>query len=268
MSGAYAKAAREALPHAKLIVDRFHLVKKANEMVDRVRRRVTEVYRGRRGHKSDPERINGRRLLRAAERLTDEQHHTLFERLRSAEPNGDIAAAWIAKELLRDVLACTARGGPSYEIRDALYRFYASCAACSVPEVGKLVQTISASQEPMILASGPGCPNACSEGYKRIVQHVGRTAFRFRTPANQRRRVRWACTRQSRRATYKPRFRPCLSRKSLVTSEEPEIQATAPHCAAEPALLRQPMVGFRNYSDSESLGATQYFGLPILDCSN
>jgi hypothetical protein len=42
MSGAYAKAAREALPCAKLIVDRFHLVKKANEMVDRVRRRVTQ----------------------------------------------------------------------------------------------------------------------------------------------------------------------------------------------------------------------------------
>ncbi|VBA44548.1 hypothetical protein LAUMK136_05671 [Mycobacterium attenuatum] len=41
MSATYAKAAREALPHARLIVDRFHLVKKANEMVDAVRRRTT-----------------------------------------------------------------------------------------------------------------------------------------------------------------------------------------------------------------------------------
>ena len=80
-------------------------------MVDRVRRRVTQAYRGRRGHKCDPEWINRRRLLRAAERLTDDQRRTLFERLTSADPGGDIAAAWIAKELLRDVLACTDRGG-------------------------------------------------------------------------------------------------------------------------------------------------------------
>jgi hypothetical protein len=29
----------------------------------------------------------------------------LFEKLTSADPNGDIAAAWITKELLRDVEA-------------------------------------------------------------------------------------------------------------------------------------------------------------------
>jgi transposase len=84
MSVTYAKAAREALPHARLIVDRFHLVKRANEMVDEVRRRTTRAYRGRRGGLADPEWINRRRLLRAAERLTDEQRHTLFDRLTSA----------------------------------------------------------------------------------------------------------------------------------------------------------------------------------------
>ena len=209
MSGAYAKAVRQALPHVKLIVDRFHLVKRANEMVDRVRRRVTQAYRGRRGHKSDPEWINRRRLLRAAERLTDDQRRTLFEKLTSADPGGDIAAAWIAKELLRDVLACTGRGGLSYEIRDALYRFYTFCAACSVPEIGKLAETIAAWQEPMILALQTGLSNARSEGYNRIVKHVGRIAFGFRTPENQRRRVRWACTRQSRRAPSRTRLRPC-----------------------------------------------------------
>src|SRR4029077_11222604 len=60
MSMTYAKAAREALPHAKLIVDRFHLVKRANEMVDEVRRRTTQAHRLRRGRKSDPEWINRR----------------------------------------------------------------------------------------------------------------------------------------------------------------------------------------------------------------
>lgn len=210
MSAVYAKAVREALPHAKLIVDRFHLVKKANEMVDTVRRRVTQAERGRRGRKSDIEWINRRRLLRAAERLTDEQRSKLFEKLTGADPNGDIAAAWIAKELLRDVLSCTDHGGLSYEVRDALYRFYVFCAACRVPEIRKLAATVSAWQEPMLLAIETGLSNARSEGYNRIVQHVGRIAFGFRTPENQRRRVRWACTRQSRRASSQARqLRPC-----------------------------------------------------------
>jgi transposase len=37
MSATYAKAAREALPHARLIVDGFHLVKRANVGVDHPR---------------------------------------------------------------------------------------------------------------------------------------------------------------------------------------------------------------------------------------
>jgi len=210
MSVTYARAAREALPQAKLIVDRFHLVKKANETLDEVRRRTTQTHRLRRGRKTDPEWINRRRLLRAAERLTDDQRARLVAALDAADPNGDILAAWIAKELLRDVLACTARGGLRYQIRDALYRFYAFCAACSVPEIAKLAQTVSDWQAPMILAIQTGLSNARSEGYNRLVKHVGRIAFGFRTPENQRRRVRWACTRQSRRAPSRTRqLGPC-----------------------------------------------------------
>lgn len=108
------------------------------------------------------------------------------------------------------MLACTARGGLRYEITAALYRFYAFCSACSVPEIVRLAETIETWQEPMILAIQTGLSNARSEGYNRIVKHVGRIAFGFRTPENQRRRVRWACTRQSRRAPSRARqLRPC-----------------------------------------------------------
>lgn len=53
MSAVCARAVRLGLPGAVVIVDRFHLVKKANEMVDAVRRRVTLAQRGRRGRKVD-----------------------------------------------------------------------------------------------------------------------------------------------------------------------------------------------------------------------
>lgn len=149
LSAVYAKAAREALPNANLIADRFHLVKKANDMLDAVRRRATWTQRGRRGRKADVEWINRRRLLRGAERLTAEQRSTLFAKLLSADPNEDIAAAWIAKELLRELLSCADRGGLRYEITAALDRFYRFCAACTVPEA-------SASPAP----SRPGGPRS------------------------------------------------------------------------------------------------------------
>jgi transposase len=209
LSAVYARAARLGLPHAIVIADRFHLVKKANDMVDAVRRRVTWTQRGRRGRKIDVEWINRRRLLRAAERLTAAQRATLFAKLLSADPNEDIAAAWIAKELLRELLSCTDRGGLRYEIHAALDRFYRFCAACSVPEVISFARTIETWQTPIIAALQTGLTNARTEGYNRIIKHVGRIAFGFRNPGNQRRRVRWACTRRSRRVTPSRHQRHC-----------------------------------------------------------
>jgi transposase len=210
MSVTYAKAVRDALPHAQLVVDRYHLVKRTNQMVESVRRRTTWESRGRRGRKADPEWLNRRRLLRGAERLTEAQHTRLIAALDAADSNGDILAAWIAKELLRDVLACTVTGGLRYDIAAALHRFYAFCAATTVPEIHDLAKTIETWQQPMILAITTGLSNARSEGYNRIVKHVGRIAFGFRNPDNQRRRVRWACTRQSRQASLRTRqLHPC-----------------------------------------------------------
>ena len=209
LSMVYARAVRLALPGAIVIVDRFHLVKKANDMVDAVRRRVTLAQRGRRGRKTDVEWINRRRLLRGAERLTDEQHHTLFSKLLTADPGEDIAAAWIAKELLRELLSCAHRGRLRYEIAAALEDFYRFCAACKVPEVIKFARTIEAWQDPIIAALQTGLTNARTEGYNRLVKHVGRIAFGFRNPDNQRRRVRWACTRRSRQVAPSRHQRPC-----------------------------------------------------------
>ncbi|MCP2623116.1 transposase, partial [Mycolicibacterium smegmatis] len=83
------------------------------------------------------------------------------------------------------------------------------CAACTVPEVIRLARTIETWQAPIIAALQTGLSNARTEGYNRIVKHVGRIAFGFRNPENQRRRVRWACTRRSRRVTPSRHQRHC-----------------------------------------------------------
>ncbi len=198
MSAIYAKAVRRALPHAVIVVDRFHVVKLANEMIDDVRRRTTQALRGRRGGKCDPEWVSRRRMLRGAERLTDDQRHKMFNKLETFDRDGGLVAAWITKELLRKVLHCKDTGALSYEMRAAFDEFYTFAAACKVPEVRTLAATIDTWQQPIIAAIDTGLSNAKSEGTNRIVKHIGRIAFGFRNPTNQRRRIRWACTGHTR----------------------------------------------------------------------
>lgn len=44
----------------------------------------------------------------------------------------------------------------------------------------------------MIAAIDTQLTNTRSEGYNRVAKHIGRIAFGFRNPDNQRRRIRWA----------------------------------------------------------------------------
>jgi transposase len=61
----YAAAVRAALPHARIAVDHFHLVKHASDAVTTVRRRAALEVHGRCGRKSGPAWANRRRLLSA-----------------------------------------------------------------------------------------------------------------------------------------------------------------------------------------------------------
>jgi hypothetical protein len=49
----YATAARHELPHARLVVDHFHVIRLANQALDEVRRRL-QASLGHRGRKADP----------------------------------------------------------------------------------------------------------------------------------------------------------------------------------------------------------------------
>jgi transposase len=210
MSAGYAKAVRRALPHARIVVDHFHVVKLANQMIDDVRRRTTQALRGRRGRSCDPEWTSRRRLLRGVERLTLEQRIKMFAKLESFDPDGDLVAAWITKELLRKVMACKYRGAQRWQIAAALEEFYTFAAACKVPEIHTLATTVDTWQAPIIAAIDTGLSNARSEGYNRIVKHIGRIAFGFRNSDNQRRRIRWACTRRTRPVPSRiTALRPC-----------------------------------------------------------
>ena len=198
-SAAYAAAVRAALPDAQLVVDHFHLVKLANDTVTKVRRRVTYDASGHRGRKTNPEWTNRRRLLTARENLSQQRFTQMWNQCMEADDTGQIIAAWIAKEELRALLSTAARGGNRSDIAHHKHRFHTWCANIDIPEVTTLAQTIETWWPEIEAFCRTRITNARTEGTNRLIKEVGRRACGFRNPENHRRRVRFYCTRQTRR---------------------------------------------------------------------
>ncbi len=202
LSSSYAKAVREALPNAVLVADRFHLVQLANTMVTEVRQRVIRESEGRRGRTSDPAPNARRRLLTARERLRPETFDKMWKSLiDTGEAGVAILAAYTVKEALRSLLALAGTNPEHHLIRTRLDSFYQLAAVTNAPEAHRLAATIEAWWPAIEAGITTGYSNAKSEGYNRLAKHQGRNAFGFRNPVNQRRRIRWSCTRQHRRAS-------------------------------------------------------------------
>lgn len=202
LSASYAKAVREALPHAVLVADRFHLVRLGNDMVTDVRQRVVREHEGRRGRKIDPAWRVRRRLLTGHERLRPEAFERMWNALvDTGDPGWEILSAYVVKESLRTLLALAGTSPDRHVITARLEEFYTRAAASPAPEVHRLAATVEAWLPAVEAAITTGYSNARSEGYNRLAKHEGRNAFGFRNPVNQRRRIRWACTRQHRRVS-------------------------------------------------------------------
>ncbi len=121
------------------------------------------------------------------------------------DPQGQkILAVRNGKEKLRDVLNLRASiiGSvpPERGVRGRPFRFCDWCAANDdIPELETLARTIARWENEIVAAVLTGVSNARSEALNRIAKLEAHQACSFRNPANQRRRVRSACTRGARR---------------------------------------------------------------------
>ena len=218
----YSAAVRRMLPAAQIVVDLFHVVQLAVKMTGDVRRRaVREKYR-RRGRSGDPEYGVKGLLVRNLEHLRPDQFAKVMNTLGADRSGQEILAAWIGKEKLRDVLNLRARvtGSTPCErnVRDRLASFYDWCAQHDdIGELVTLARTISRWENEITAAILTGVSNARSESLNRLAKLEARMAYSFRNPANQRRRVRTACTRTARRSQVIT-----LRRSHLVTGRQPD----------------------------------------------
>ena len=91
------------LDHALRVADPFHVVRVANQCLDKVRRRVQNQTTGHRGRKRDPLYKIRKLLLKGAERLDGTGVDRMLLEMRLGDPDGDVTGAWCAKESVRDV---------------------------------------------------------------------------------------------------------------------------------------------------------------------
>lgn len=205
----YERALRRSLPQAVVVLDAFHAVRLAQTAVDQVRRRVQQEQLGRRGRRHDPLYRIRRVLLRGAEHLTRRAYARLLAGLDAGDPDGQVAAAWIACQELRHVY-----GAPDLDrARRRLLRFYQACADPGIPELERLGRTISAWQ-PQLLArfTTAGVSNGPTEAVNLLIKRIKRVGFGFRSFDNYRLRlllhcgVTWHTHRTTRIRGRSPRF--------------------------------------------------------------
>ena len=185
----YALGLADGLPRARLVVDHFHAVRLANQALDEVRRRVQQATLGHRGRKGEPLYRIRRRLLAAHERLDEGAWARVVVLLEAGDPAGEVGAAYMAKELLREVYATTVPD----DARRRLRRFYDHCHDSDVLELERLARTIRR-WEPQILAwHTTGLTNGPTEAVNLLVKKVKRVGHGFRNFENYRLRLLLHC---------------------------------------------------------------------------
>jgi transposase len=185
----YATAVAKGLPAARVVVDHFHVIRLANAALDEVRRRVQNDTLGHRGRKADPLYRIRRRLLAGHDRLDAAGFARMLVWLDAGDPEGEVGATYLAKELLRD----TYLAGDTLEARRRLVVFYDHCARSEVPELERLARTIARWEIPILRWHRTRLTNAATEGTNLVIKNIKRLGFGFRNFDNYRLRLLLRC---------------------------------------------------------------------------
>lgn len=182
----YRSALEAHLPNAARVVDHFHAIRLANQAIDDVRRRVQTETLGHRGRKGDPLYRIRRCLLTADERLSEARFEWMARLLAEGDPDGAVGAAWVAKELLRDVYAAA---GEAHAGR-RLILFFQHCADVEVAEVSRLARTIDRWRDEILAYHRHGgASNAKVENVHMLTEKIRRNSHGFTNHTNYRRRI-------------------------------------------------------------------------------
>ena len=172
----YASALRAQLPHAVRVLDAFHVVRLGIDAVDQVCRRVQQETLGHRGRAGDP-LYRVRVMRRGHDHHSDLSWTPLLHGLDLGDPDGEVAAAWIAAQELR--LLC--RHTDPTRATDAFYRWLAFCADSEVPELHRLAPILDSWRDELLARfTVAGLSNGPTEAINLLIKKVKRVGHGFR----------------------------------------------------------------------------------------
>lgn len=120
------------------------------------------------------------------DRLTDDRISAMFELLAAGDPHGEVGAAILAKELLREVYAAIGAA----HARRRLTVFFQHCVDAEVPELARLARTIDRWADLIIAYHHTGrASNGRVENLHMLAEKTRRNAHGFINHTNYRRRL-------------------------------------------------------------------------------
>jgi transposase len=186
----YANGLIEHCGAATVVLDHFHAIALANKAVHDVRRRTQQAMLGHRGRSGDPLYSIRRLLVTGYQHLSTRQWARIEAGLAAGDPWGEVGAAFMAKELLREVYDAI---DPAHA-RRRLTVFYQWVADAEVPELTRLAHTISAWQNELLaFFDTAGLSNAATEGLNLLIKKIKRVGHGFRNFDDYRLRLLLHC---------------------------------------------------------------------------
>tara|TARA_R110002051_G_scaffold297166_1_gene363417 strand:- start:811 stop:2022 length:1212 start_codon:yes stop_codon:yes gene_type:complete len=166
---AYMTSVEEVFPNAKVVHDRFHLIKYLNDAIDKVRRREVKRH---------AELKNSRfALLKNKENLTDKQH-IIFEHIQAA--NYEVSKAWRVRENFKDIF-----GSPSIiEAMGMFVKWGASVLNTNIKELIKVAKMFNDHIKGVCYALTENFSNAMAERLNGKIQEIKTAGRGYRTFKN------------------------------------------------------------------------------------
>jgi len=184
----YANAIGDMFPDATLVIDHFHAIRLANDAVDDIRRRVQQATLGHRGHSGDP--LYGIRRLLLCRNLNERGWERLLAGLTAGDPDGEVGAGCLARELLAEVFAAA----DTTHAERRLMVFFHHIADVEIPELTRLATTVDRwRNEVLAYHTTGGASNGPTEAVNLIIEKIRRIGHGYRNFNNYRRRLLLGC---------------------------------------------------------------------------
>lgn len=169
MSAAFIKAVKEAVPHAELIFDRFHVQRLAHDALDEMRREQVRLASGM----EEKQAVKGSRwaLQKNPWNLRQSEHDKLSELQRSNQP---LYRAYLLKESLLSIL-----DGEWLLPESRLEHWFTWAARSRLAPFVKLGRTIRTYKDGILAYIRSGFSNARSEGINGKIRSITKRAFGF-----------------------------------------------------------------------------------------